>query len=594
MNQRLNDLECLASLVADGSELFIHIGRFYGLATREPDVHEAALTNYHLVFPSSESWSTAALTVMPDIRERVFMPLGSVPGLAARLRRRGISVTVVDHRRLNDYARPSSTYLATLTDERAQFAATIAQNTAGIIEVRNEREARRFLAILLKLFPGTTRVVVVAGRSRGRHLLHLLKRYRVNAQVVSHQRRIVGVPIVISTILYSRDSDRDQADVLVFMHPSDLATERGRLAFKDWPHRPQRVYGISRRSERLSPYQRLLTDMRIGSVLYSTVPPLASVEYIMAPAVWSRSIWGESPLDRKRRVVWNHRYRNQRIADIATAIARGEPTALYDCGVILNDSAERWIRDRQPRVAVLVESLEHASQLSQHLPDWPIIASRSTDPAPLTEPFPVAAIVTMTAAMRMALPYDVIVRADVGTGGLTLREFPLPASEARGGRALVVDIGDEFDRIASTATLSRRVAYQTAGYEFAGSVLAAAESGASCTGESPAATSKSLSGETVEVPSSRSLVQQGLATRALQTKRIKSNPAAALTPAITAAVQNAATSPLTSSKPARVKRKTAGTPPDPDKPVRHHAAIRDGNEPPRPTSSSKRKEDTST
>ncbi|WP_459556857.1 hypothetical protein [Lacunimicrobium album] len=71
-------------------------------------------------------------------------------------------------------------------------------------------------------------------------------------------------------------------------------------------------------------------------------------------------------------VYWRHDERNHRIRRLATSLRTADQSRQ------LPQSVERWLQQHsivQPSVAILVERPLHAQQLSELLPDWPIVAT---------------------------------------------------------------------------------------------------------------------------------------------------------------------------------------------------------------------------
>ena len=251
---------------------------------------------------------------------------------------------------------------------------------------------------------------------------------------------------------------------------------RGRLLIL----RRQRVLGLLDERLVLSRRERLVIEGYAGPVIGRIGAPDDEPEDVRA--VFADWTGGERPdeplgLEWKRRSIWGNPERNEATARLATALADGDLGTLWAYGLFLDgELVLRPPADR--RVAVLVESPEHAGTLGRLLPGWAVLAAPMvTDVAAVGRAgaagagpddrgdMPRRAIVTcLHADRRGRIEADVVIRAD----GLPW-PLDLPVAAPRPGRAegrlvLLVDLADHQDRTARDATRARRLDYQNRGW----------------------------------------------------------------------------------------------------------------------------------
>ena len=212
---------------------------------------------------------------------------------------------------------------------------------------------------------------------------------------------------------------------------------RGRLLIL----RRQRVLGLLDERLVLSRRERLVIEGYAGPVIGRIGAPDDEPEDVRA--VFADWPGGERPdeplgLEWKRRSIWGNPERNEATARLATALADGDLGTLWAYGLFLDgEPVLRPPADR--RVAVLVESPEHARILGRLLPGWAVLCADGADLAAVGRAgaagagpddrgdMPGRAIVTwLHADRRGRIEADVVIRAD-GTA--------LAARSARRGAA---------------------------------------------------------------------------------------------------------------------------------------------------------------
>jgi hypothetical protein len=178
---------------------------------------------------------------------------------------------------------------------------------------------------------------------------------------------------------------------------------------------------------------------------------------------------GRSPVQRKRRGVWENWPRNARIADVAMGMVTRPKATLRRFGV---SAADVLPGVRRPLVAVLAETAGHADRLEAVLPDWLMLTAPPVTtypdgyepevPSADAEP-PPGRVLTLMYAARYGVGCDVLVRATGGTGPLDWA--CVRGRENRRGTtpALVIDIGDQDGRQQHPDAAGRRREYREQG-----------------------------------------------------------------------------------------------------------------------------------
>lgn len=155
----------------------------------------------------------------------------------------------------------------------------------------------------------------------------------------------------------------------------------------------------------------------------------------------------------KRDEVWNNGHRNRWIAGLTRAISAEDDQAL---AAKYPPVAQELYSRLGGRVGVLVENVEHAAKILNRLPGWPIVA----DPAALDHPLPAKVqtaivaghqqehattedVIVTHAGMMSAGVFDILIRADAGTGLPPISDAFYVASDGTGQRLLLIDVADK-------------------------------------------------------------------------------------------------------------------------------------------------------
>jgi hypothetical protein len=237
------------------------------------------------------------------------------------------------------------------------------------------------------------------------------------------------------------------------------------------------INAFVRPGHRNSQSTELQLEVLTGPVIYKTPTILgqqAGVRVLFAAAPWSPPGNRASPLEDMRRLYWHNGPRNDTLAALARACRRADLEALWPHGLLLDDQQFPAGSPGAARVAVLMESPEHARELQKLLPDWPLLQaetggngrSAGQNPAECAWGLPDQAIVTLVRAAQLRqFDTDVLVMA-TGRGVPAIPAgFPPTVAGAEQRQVLIVDVDDDLDRVARHDTHHRLGYYRARGFE---------------------------------------------------------------------------------------------------------------------------------
>ena len=235
--------------------------------------------------------------------------------------------------------------------------------------------------------------------------------------------------------------------VLIFADVESAASDTGMQQAVSMPEAV--IYSIIPIDRRLDVEDRLRLRITSGpEILRLNDKPFTDtkVTVLAVRAYRTRKKPSRHPLKHKRRQVWHNTKRNQQVAKIAEAFATKDEARLRKCRIPV-ERIERQLSemDQRPRVAIVVESPEHARSLRRELPGWRLATgSRLADKHLPTFPLDVEkVIVTRMRAKAAGLAADVVVQADA-TSDTWSDDFG-PSLYFNGSNMIVVDLQDTFD-----------------------------------------------------------------------------------------------------------------------------------------------------
>lgn len=176
-------------------------------------------------------------------------------------------------------------------------------------------------------------------------------------------------------------------------------------------------------------------------------------------------------LERKRQMIWHNSPRNQLVGKVAGAFSNHRIEGLWDAGLLLDQEKLPSPPPWPLWVAVLVESVEHARNISELLPDWRLIhaipgSSAGLPLNPRSGPENnCRTLITLVAANQMPrFDPDVLIVPVGGDWAFDLPNF----FRSTGQPLILVDVADDFDDVASEGTRCRLRTYVGRGWSLVG------------------------------------------------------------------------------------------------------------------------------
>jgi hypothetical protein len=226
-----------------------------------------------------------------------------------------------------------------------------------------------------------------------------------------------------------------------------------------------RTYAIVTPGRRRDERMMLQLESLAGPILACVAKPRSPVMALFVDVKSeSQALGSASPLESKRAIYWHNDARNRQIAAIADAAAAGDQDALCrQLGVDVE--LERISGYRPPRVAVVVEAVEHARQLAALLPDWTICAATKEHDAN-EGAHQDRRIVSAVYAAEHRVKAELLIRASGGEGLVRAKGFP-PAAEYgyTPPPVLLIDFADQFAKPAAASARRRARVYRRAGMQ---------------------------------------------------------------------------------------------------------------------------------
>lgn len=324
-------------------------------------------------------------------------------------------------------------------------------------------DAKRDMIVALVQFFGNENVLVVAKNDQSVKRIARQLRQRTDRRVSTGiEVRRSTEPIVHIDSYSGLCRTAHDWHVLIF---ADFESARSDTGMQQAASMPESViYAIIPIDQRIDDEDQLRLRVTCGPEIYRlTDEPFTGTTVTVLP-VRAHRLRARSPcnpLTRKRCHIWGHRQRNQQIAEFAEAFASGDRDRLRSCGIPV-DEIEAQFKDigEQPRVAIIVESQEHARALRQVLRGWRLATGARLDSKcwpkfPLDEP---RVIITQMRAQAIGLAADVVILADGASHAW--RDAYGPHYGFTGAGMLVVDMQDTFDAFARDAVRHRMADYR--------------------------------------------------------------------------------------------------------------------------------------
>lgn len=396
---------------------------------------------------------------------------GLAPRVAEAARRAGYRVEVLAESEPPIQAAPLDGL--DLVGDRRRLAEALVGVRRGVVLAASWGERLAAIDLILRLFsPGRIMVVTTLRNDAFRIAAALRRRHREPVACYTRQYTQSDARIQVGTY---GCLDLDAADVIVFeeatqvLHVRVLADLQTRIYRRCGFLARKRFLGLLDPRAVLGRREQLVIESCLGPVVGGVGIVVAGGPSVKATfADWPG---GERPdlplgLEWKRTSIWANSGRNAAVARIATALAGGDAGVLGEFGLFLEEEVAGLPDDR--RVALLVESAEHARALGRLLPGWRLrLAGQESQESGQGTAVggPELSIDTITFAYEIGgLAADVVVRAD----GTPWPLDPAPRSIHRAGAddrpLLLVDLADHQDGTARDATRGRWCDYRNRGW----------------------------------------------------------------------------------------------------------------------------------
>lgn len=314
----------------------------------------------------------------------------------------------------------------------------------GQIEIRRDEDRLRLCCAICELFPESGFVVLVHNKRAVAEYAAAL-RTALNEPVAkwSQGRRRRRIIVALGSSMPTPDRCPEIL-LLPFAEKATGEETRWRMRGRRWSFR--RVYALRHISRQLDRHQRLHLEQYVGPVISSPRRPRKRVLVGMLPTPADPVTKHETSLTWKRKAYWGNEKRNLWIAGIGAAFAENPDKALKRI-FGRRIKPEDLFTKRRCRVAILVESAEHARTLARLLPDWRL----AVDVDEVRRGLPCNSgnlrnvIATTTCASKNEVRCDVLIRATGTADRLCMTRFPpLLTKRYSEPAALLLDFTDAF------------------------------------------------------------------------------------------------------------------------------------------------------
>lgn len=408
-----------------------------------------------------------------DLRGRLVFPAGLVHRVVEALRADGQTVEIDDRREINPLDHDFE-IVSTASRQELAILDAILDHPLGQLQVSGIKHLFERSLFIAKAFADAKIVFAVPTRRQARRLCWRLEQeLQERVGLVAGTANKKGERCIVGTF-ESLNHLGGEWDLLILPYADESLGNTAARITAGLHHRIPRCYGLVVAAHRRDHQQQLRLEEMAGHVIAPLRKPRSPVYVTLADVPACTVAEAETALEQKRALYWHNTERNQRIAEVCRATAAGDAQALAGMGTDqLNFTA---ICDgREPRVAVLAESVEHARRLAQLLPGWQVykglnhpkrqrkMADKSgSKKKPVT--IPIRRIITAVYSAQHVIRADVIVRATGGEGLLRAKGFP-PATDygLEPRPVLVIDFADAYHRAAQKNTKRRIREYQRAG-----------------------------------------------------------------------------------------------------------------------------------
>ncbi|HBO44377.1 MAG TPA: hypothetical protein DD670_10680 [Planctomycetaceae bacterium] len=356
----------------------------------------------------------------------IWTSAGIVPRIRKHLENSGYVIEVDDRTIWTQYDNMDddlSRNIASL-EEESLFAA-LASHPRGQIVVNNQRQLAKTIARVAFSFP-TLNILVVARNLNERDRLHRAISELVDGNVCrcDHVNWRAARLLLATPFSFGVCVQRDW-HIVMFTDATVALGEWQQVACARMSE--SLLYGCVGPSHAVGPRGCLELESILGPTIFEWPGPRGRLASVKVSLVSTTHGITNSGLDlaTKRQHIWRNAPRNDSITNIADAVVRADNQSLEQQGVPVDP--EWFDGEKRPTISILVESTEHAGELSKRLPGWRIKhdVPRDDFDADESTDFSVAlgdlTITTVTRAHRCGIDTDIILRADGGV------EWPIGA-----------------------------------------------------------------------------------------------------------------------------------------------------------------------
>ncbi len=401
---------------------------------------------------------------------KIIVLTGLIPALLDRHEQSGVEVKVIDHRRFRKRQILSQTVLRNSSGDEREFLLAIKNNPLGQIEVSKRDEIVQRTLEIAHAFPAA-KILVRASRKVDAN--NLCNKLRLEDPELDASVKPPGYwPAKPSRILFTCGAlnggcESKDWDIILLPDPAK-AVKKGFFGsmriFRDYPYR---CYSFISPSISLCPPESLLLEAISGRIIYSNVSHETAVQVLwQKPPSAPASGIKKRCLEWKQKSYWKNNRRNDFIAGVARAFVTNNTKKLKKYGVPFHQGKPHFTNPNTPKVVILVESREAGHELQKRLPDWEFQSNGNgnVDNKQITRPEKL--IITATWAAQYGIEADVLIYA-AGGQGIGALQSTIGESETRPYQApsVVIDLADEFDKIAEEDVRDRRKGYRERGWK---------------------------------------------------------------------------------------------------------------------------------
>jgi hypothetical protein len=391
-------------------------------------------------------------------------PLGFLPVVKRLLQEKGISFDdgQVSPVRLSKPRLPTRLFREPPVDE--EWLDMVQNSDHGIVRYRpGVVRVAWLIAQVVRAWPDKSVMVWARSLLEAEQLTRELRKLNVSAGWDNGTVDFDKSPQVLlgSVEFFSRDTDVQKRQIAIVTDASRVYSKGGLWAVN---------YAYVARMYGLLPVERSLTPAELDHVravfAFDELQIPEHGEVWMPVPVYTVNYRRRQPntrslhtaLDVKRQLIWNNDDRNRFLAQLARQMA-GNALQGDTIPVSLHEAMQRI---ESPRIAVLVENIEHAKALKTMLPEAPVVTARTQNAG---SPWSKSQIVIVTQlALATIRRSNVLIRADATADSL-------PSIHMYGDCCLV-DVQDRQHTLLGLWCRRRRRAYGEQGWKLNGKVVA--------------------------------------------------------------------------------------------------------------------------